>query len=760
VIVSELVVVIAVCGLSLVLTGLHARSLSRFAASPHDLERMLAAVQRACADFLWHETRLLALLIGIVLVVVALPVAAFGAAGAGHALAWSLAASSVGAMAGAGVAHLAHWSAARTAHASLGALRHDRNAATGVALRGASMLAVSIDATCSALAACAFVAHYAFLTKLGQVPSDEALVLASRTLAALAFGALCAAVVFHVGGSSLHTAAGVAATSARSRDPRIAHDEEQNPVLVAELVGDHVGGIVSRATDVFAGLLLANAGVCMLAALVSQANRGSGGGVRAGLGLLALPVVIRAVGQFAASVALASSRFEGQVGTSRVGTSRVGTSRVGTSRVGTSGVSTSGVSTSGVSTSGVALSGTLVAARIGHAVLQAAGVFGATSWLLGTTVGSEWALAGALGVLAGVLSALVAVMGLRERRPNPLAGSRSGPTLARAFGMGLQRTWVSCALVGACLGGAWTIGAHTTLVHGGAFALTLAVAALLGAAAFDASESIFAALVENVHRVATLRRSRFDDAARQRASEMARAGVAIGHLGRTQTILGGSAAALLAAVLLPLSSSGASAGASGLGWAHPIVLLGGVLGAGSLSFHVGGMLKASSRTAASLDKDLSERFTHDSFTHASVTHAGVKHASGADASGPLPGYRDSVQLAATSSTQALLPLALGAVLAPFLVASSLRLIYGAAGGPMIAYGLMALSTLAALTGCSAALVAQGTSLELADARRAGAESASNPHSIIEFLERCIGPAALLGLKATVVSSLAAVPLLI
>jgi Na+/H+-translocating membrane pyrophosphatase len=719
VIVSELVVVIAVCGLSLVLTGLHARSLSRLPGSPHDVERMLAAVQRAGADFLWQETRLLALLLGIVLVVVALPLAALGASGEGHAsLVWSLAAASVGAVAGAAVAHFAHWSAARAARAALGALRQDRNSAMGVTVRGASVLAVAIDTASSALTSFAFVAHYVYLTKVGQREPGEAIVLASRTLSALAFGAACAAVVFHVGGSNLHTAAGVAGSGARARDPRIVQDEEQNPVLVAELVGDHVGGIVSPSTDVFAGLLLANAAVCMLGALVSQANLGPGGGglvgsarIPAGVALIALPLIIRALGQFAASVALVSSRFEGQG-----------------------------------SSSGRGAWGMLLAARSSHAVLQLAGVFGATVWLLGPAPGSAWVMAGALGVLAGALSALVSAIGLRSRQRVPLGASRSGPTLARAFGLGLQRTWIACALVGACLGAAWMIGARTTLIHGGPFALTLAVAALLGAGAFDACESLFAALSENMHKVAGLRRSRFDASALQRSGEMARAGVASGHMGRIQTIVGSTAAALLGAVMFPLLSRGAGATA-GPSWAHPMVLLGGLLGAGNLSFHVGGMLKASSRTATSLDKDLADRFLRET---AAMRESG----------GPLPGYRDSVQLAAKSSTESLLPLALGSVLAPFLVATCMRLIYGAGGGPVVAYGLMAFSALSALTGCSTALVARGTSLELAEARRGGAENAANPHSIIQFLERCIGPAALLGSRATVVSALAAVPLLI
>jgi Na+/H+-translocating membrane pyrophosphatase len=736
VIVNELVVVIAVCGSSLVLTRFRARRFSGAATTPHDLERMLAAVQRACADFLWQETRLLGLLAGVVLLAVAGATAAFAAPGSWPAaVAWSLAALALGVGGGALMAFFAHASAARTAHGALETLRVDRNEATHVTLRGANVLAVAVDAASMALSVLCFAAHYAFATTLGHVSASDAVSLASRTLVALAFGALCAAVVFQVGGASLHTAAGVAGAGARARDPRIADDEEQNPLLVAELVGDHMGGVVLRSTEAFAGSLLANAGLVLLAALVGRANAESEAGV---LGLVALPLVIRSIGQFAASVALGSSRFEGHR----------------------------------------SLPVTFAAARACQAALQIAGVIGATLWLLGATLFSTYALAGTLGVLASALSAGASALGSRRERPawvgaptprNPAwvgapTPRDSAPTLARALGLGLQRTWLMFTLVGGCLGAAWMVASRAPLAHGGALGLALAVAALLGATAFSSCESIFAALSENVHKLAGLRRSRFDEPARQKAAEMGRAGVAIGNLGRTQLILSAAAAALLAAVVLPLLSAG---GRDGLSWAHPIVLMGGVLGAGSLSFHVGGMLKASSRAAASLDKNASDRLSREGepargdALHPDPYPGDLRHLDEtphpSEGRGPLPSYRESVLLATTSATQALLPFALGAVLAPFAVAVSIRLFYSA-GGALIAYGLMAFSALGALTGCSAALVAQGTSLELARARRAGSEDASNTHSLVEFLERCIGPAALLGLKATVVSSLATVPL--
>jgi hypothetical protein len=119
----------------------------------------------------------------------------------------------------------------------------------------------------------------------------------------------------------------------------------------------------------------------------------------------------------------------------------------------------------------------------------------------------------------------------------------------------------------------------------------------------------------------------------------------------------------------------------------------------------------------------------------------------------------------------------------------LRLIYGPAGGSYTAHGLMALAAIAVLAGGSAALAAQGALTALGVARRradvaeasgtplpghqqAEAAPAGNVFGVAsfgaasfsaevarEFVGHSVGPAALLGLKATVVSALAIAPLL-
>jgi Na+/H+-translocating membrane pyrophosphatase len=670
---------------------------------------MLAAVHRACTDFLWKETKLLAWLLAIIGLALVFPWAFWGAAaGSGRHWAWGGCALLLGAAFGAAIAALAQWASAHVTARSLEALRHDLEASMARNFRGSAAIAIATDAASLLLTLGIFGSHYLYLTWVRQVELGSAIFDASLSLLAAALGALAAAAVFQVGGSSLHTAAGVAGTSARARHAHIARDEEQNPALVAELMGDYVGGIVCRSTDVFSALVLANACLVVLAGLVARANAALGVGA---LALASLPLVVRATGVLATAISTASLRFDSRVSPSR----------------------------------------SFAAAGASHVLMLATGLFGASLWLLGDPLYPIYVAAGALGMLPGLLAAGLAF--LRAPRPGALgvelhSAPRAEQSVARALGLGLQHTGSPLLLVGVCLGAAWLLGSRAPLAEGGTFALVVSVATMLGAGAFNLCESLFATLAESMGRIVLLRRGAFDEAARHRALQMQRTALAIGNLGQTQCILGGAAAALLGALMLPLlQTRGAPAGAAP-GFGHPIVILGGVLGAGSLLFHVGGVLRSASRAAAALDKDLQTRLD---------TEAHPRPAAG------LPSYRMSVQLAMSGATEALLPLTLTALLMPFAVGVLLRVVYGPSGSAMIAQGLMAFGSVAALTGCFAALAAQGTLVALGGSRHspfvALGSSAAMASSAGKFMGRCIAPAALLGLKASVVSSLAIVPLL-
>lgn len=704
---SELIVVFAACICSLVGAAFHARRLSASRTDYRELERLLGAVRRACAEFLSREIRLLLVALLAVAVALGVPLLVWKGGAQGATLAWAGAALCLGAATACGVAHLAQWASGRASALALSSLRHDGDGASGDVLRGSAISALTCDAVSLLLTAVVFASHYVYSGATGAAPG-EALLEASRSLPAAALGALCAAAVLQIGGSNFHTAAGVAGAAARSRYALIARDEEQNPALVAELVGTYVGGVVSRTADAFATMVLANAGSVWVAAVVATANDRTGGSA---LALVSLPLVMRAVGLVAASLSLGSVRFDSRL----------------------------------------PLASVFAAGAASHTLISATGSFGAMLWLLGEPTYSLFFGAGALGLLANAASTGILFWSERRRSaaPGDALPARGDTSVARALGLGLQHTWSPLSVVGACAGAACFLGSRSSIQGGAALALVVAVTAMLGTAGFNLCQSLFESTSENVSRIAALRRGGFEPAARSRAERLADAAIGVGHLGHTQSILASGAAAMLVALTLPLVASHGRTGDAVVGIAHPIVILGGLLGAGGLLFHIGGMLKVSSRAAAALDQNLRDRL--DAAENA-----------GAPVGSALPSYRVSLMLAQSAATESVLPLALAALLIPLGIGVLPRALYGALGSAMTAHGLMAFGAVACLTGCCAALAAQGTLHALGTVRQpassvAGAGVSSS--SAGEFIGRCIGPAALLGFKAMVISSLAAAPLL-
>lgn len=695
---TELVVIFAVCAWSLLVVGALARGIWRSSSVNHELQRLLGAVQRACSDFLWQESQRLVLVL-----------MAIGAALAGSsALSASVEAPSssivsnvvallLGAMAASVVAHASLWSASRATASALAALPGDVEGPALSAFRGAGLTALFADAASLFVTLVVLVGHHAVAVWSGRGALTEVLLDASRSLPAAALGASAAAIVFQLGGGSFHTAAAVAAAAARERDPRIEKDEEQNPALVAELVGDYVGAGVTSASDGLTVLLCCNAAIAYLSSHVARSNAELGAGV---LGLFSLPLVVRATGLLATTLSVAALRFDAQSVLSRV----------------------------------------FAGGAVAHAAVLMAGLLGASHWLLGDGLFPAFFGAGALGIVAaGISGAWLFAASERARRAE---GARAPAPVARALGLGLQHAGPPLLLVGACLGGACLLGGRAPLREGMAYALALAISAMLGTTSFAACQSSFAAIAEPLCRVASLRRGRFDGEARARAELIEGAAVTVGHWGQTQGILASAGAALLVALTLPAThGSGSSAASAAL--LHPIILLGGALGAISLLGHVGGVLKSVSRAAGVLDEDLSQR---------------QQHRLESEPDGVLPSYRVSVQLAGRAATEGMLPLALTALLTPFAVASVLRMIYGSSGSPLIARVLMALVGIAALIGSCTALVAQGSLMALSPARalasraQGAAPASKNPAG--EFMGHCIGPAAALGLKAIAISALA------
>lgn len=662
------------------------------------LDRLLNAARRASRDFLRQtEWRLsLMLLFGLMGWLVTRGLGPVTAEALG--LGWKVAALIAGALSTVAVAHLAKALTERSMSSSLSVLSAGRGATPGPSLVGTAAVGAVVDAT--SLITTLLVFGGGLLALLADAPSGSSALPfeASRLLPLAALGSISAAAVYQVGGASFHAAAGVAArtlaTEREREDERHVGGTHRNPTLVAELVGSTVGASVSRATDAFATLLFANGTLVCVASAISRDHAASG---EAALAIAALPLLVRAGGLLAFASSATQLRPDSGGDPIRA----------------------------------------LLATGASSGLLLTAVLFGATYWLVGEPHFLWLAAAGSLGLLASWASRACSVWLERSGSaalltPGLNALTRNETSLARAFGMGLQQTWPPLVTVGLCMGGSWACGARLPVPHGGELALALGVAALLGSTAMNLAQDLLPGVARSVLLASTLPDSGFDEGALTRARDFHRWCDRLGNHGRMQLILGAACTALLAALTLPVTSLAEPLSPDGE-LMHPALLVGGLLGAAHLSFFIGSALQSATRAAHYVGRELSQQL------RLSATPSAQR-------------YGPAVTLASESAKGSIVPLALLAVGAPLAIVTSFGLVYANGHSPVATQGLMSYALVATLTGCCAALAAHGAVAALSSATL---ESLRPSPAAGQFMERSVGPAALLALKAIVIAAIAA-----
>lgn len=707
----ELVVVLALCVCSLGVAALLGRRLATRRASAYEMQRLLAAVARAGADFQRKERHLLAVSFVVVALALSIPLLVYGDVTASSTdVVWTVFGLALGAGAACLVSYAAFGLALDATARAVEAAQH-REQASAATFQGSVLVALATDAA-SALLTLLVVALPVLLLGDGDAAWFPA---ALRLLPAAALGATLGAAVFQLGGMSFHAAADIAALVAERRAPSLRATRDGNPALVAELVGSYAGAVAARSLDHFAALVLANATMLLLALAAWVHDPGA-----SAWALLALPLVLRALGLFGSALPLASLRL-------------------------------------GLGSEGPGLR-LVAAASISAAIVTLVGFVGACRWLLGDGVYLRYAGAALLGLLASASSLLPAASRswrARSRRAEGLAPAVVGSRrqLTRVLGGGLLEAGWIVAVVALCAALAWRLGAGSARGDG-ALALASMLAGLLATSAFGLSESMFQRIATGVATLARLRRSALDAAERERAEKLGRQGAELGALGGSRGIVASLGAAALGAFGLPLVMRivGDAADAH-FELQHSAALWGGAFGMGCLLFYVGGAFTTSTRAAKAVSAEVEDR----------VRDAQAELRSGAlDARGlRAPSYRTTVQLASRSALEHLLPLALGALLAPLTLAILLRTLYGSTGHVVVAQGLAAFTAVAALVGSYAALAAEKVASLLASTDRRGTDEVPPELTgpAMELVGRSVAPAALLGMKAAAVAALASGPLL-
>lgn len=724
--VIELGLVIALCVTSVLIAAYQVRNRQKHQAQSPDALRLLGAVERACSAFLGRETQLLVPVVIAIAAVLTGLVALHERSGGLIELAGPAVATVLGA---AICTRLAYFSLRQALTASLNGLHVKQTKGTPEQMltQSASWTAVTTDATALLVVVASFAALYGYAAGGNTLTPGAAAWKAALGLPCLALGAIGAGAIFQIGGNSFQTATSVASAAARATRPQLVEQRELNPGLVAEFAGGFVGTAVSRTTDALCSALLGNMALILLAAGMVRHSDSS----NQVLSCIALPLILKGIGLLSCSLVSFTIRLDHGLGT----------------------------------------------ARIALSAIFLSGLVGTLLWLFGIINAAYLCASGALGLVAGLCANLLTSnLNAPVDRQLKIVQSALNADGARAMGVGLQRTVRPLLLVALCLGGAWFVGGLLDVGAGRSLGLTIGLAAMLGCNSLHHCTSLLSPLAEAITQLAGVLKhkdSSQSDAKPTTAEQFDSRCWTASHEGQTQRILAGAACALVVGLTIPslaqapdsllaLASTATVQTFDAYSSGHPALLFAGFLGAACLLFHVGGVLRLSSRAALRVGSDL-------------LTHLG--HNDKARVSGIRPpaarGYRASVELAAEASTDSVLPVVLLAVAAPLALAMILEIVGDSQYTALAARGLMMFATLATLTGCLASLASHGALSTLTAPFNSGHPPSSDPSgsrdsgepsirpagldslpSTAAFLGRSVSPAAFLGLEATLAASLA------
>jgi K(+)-stimulated pyrophosphate-energized sodium pump len=552
-------------------------------------------------------------------------------------------------------------------------------------LRASGAAALLIDTTSVLAAGLPFV--LVFVMKGGPTQaSPELLSVLLPALTAYAAGVCVVSLVLQRSSSVFHAAADAGADVGGQGGAALPHDDPQNPALLAELVGDQLAG-GGRCVDAFASAVLVNLTAALVAAALAPQSGTS-------LGIVALPIVLRAFGPIVLGFSLFVVRTEEHHDPSRA----------------------------------------LLRGQLTAGVLALGALVGGAVWL----AGSAWpffAGAGASALLALTAGVFVSGRGLPRRgaRAREFAESErqgSASLVARAFGDALLSLGPTCALLGLALGAAAFVAHLSGVEHGAVVGLLLAVALFSLLAPYWLTLSVSAAALDSARAMARLAApapAGEDLLARVEEGAARAAGFA-----RPALLVLGAAVAL--AAFEPLwvvpSVSAAEAGtAAGVPSAVllPTLLASAGLGLGVVLAYSGSVLlttaQGARRMVAEVTRQLTGLSSEPSGLREDTTLSGPLSLS--PQSGPpgsaaarTPSYRACLDVAIASAQAKPLVEPLLAVGSPVLLGTGLALMYRKVAPGAAMEGVVVFVVVAALAGLAAATGGERVRLVLATVRRA------------------------------------------
>ena len=382
-----------------------------------------------------------------------------------------------------------------------------------------------------------------------------------RVLTAMALGGSSIALFARVGGGIYSKAADVGAQLVDKTESGIPEGEARNPAVIADNVGDDVGGVAGMGADMFESF-----GGALVAPIVFAAFTFDGRGYLAAS--IAFPLAIAALG-------------------------------MGASIIGSFFVRPTG------NNLGAALHrGTYVAAG-----LTAAGSIGPVHWLFGTTPGVD-----ELGLLLVVLVGLAVGLAIAQLtgmftsdhwRPvkNIARQTETGPAAVVLVGIadGMRSATYSVLVVAAGIAGAYWAGGMALGSGGGIYGIAIAAIAMSATLGITMSVDALGPIADNAVGIAQMS---------PLPEETQMATEALGSLGKTTAAVAKGCAIGLAAVttLALLFTFGAAVGLSAVDVLHVETMIGLLLGAAFPFLFSALVIKAVGRTANEMIEEVRRQF--------------------------------------------------------------------------------------------------------------------------------------------------------
>lgn len=653
---TELTLLLALeaCGLAFALVVVRALSLE--AGDGVSLRRIASAVERATLAFVTRERRLFAVLAGGAASAVGL--AHLGVGQPKHA-GFGVAGMVLGAALASVSTAVATLIATRSAGATVAMARIRLDDALAAALRGGGATGLLAQAlgTLGALAAFALAAW------LSSAPNATLLEAAFALLPGYALGATLSALsaaracgVYHAG-SDAGGDQGAHEANLEPEDPR-------NPALVADVVGDQLGGVTARSAVSFAAAASSTVAALWLALGVS-------GSAAAAAPLAALPLVYRSFGVVACVAALLTTRGEEARG----------------------------------------VGAALARGQLSAAVIAVFGFVAASYWL----APSHFVVLSAIGTL-GMISAVFACSGLgllvaARRRALRDGGGAGGGALSSALAAGVEAA--AAPLVFAALGAgvACELGAAHGLTGGRAFAFLVWFMGLSALAPLSSGLVSFAAMTDSARGMAHLSGDGGDGL--RRLHRLDDVGFVASSVARVHLALTATGAAVAVAWALGVTRA---SGASRDGGPLPVLGAGVALLAAAT---VLAFLAASARAAARAAREVG--------TEVDRQLRGFPREQGMPVipAEYTPSYRGCEEVAARASLGSVFATGLAALGVPVVLGIALGLVYRGGGSPLATAALTTFVVTVAVTGLGAALAVDGARAVLTGARRASRPEAGS-----------------------------------